>query len=541
MEQQLRQQIRKIIDICFRRKKLIGSCLLITASIGLGYYLNTPKVYESAATIIYERARINPTKMSPDVQTKTREMVNTLSQQVLSRSNLEEIIVQFDLYADARARMPIEDVIASMRSTDITIRQDKGGDTFKVTYRSKDPKKTMLVTNALAAKFIEENMRYREERATETSAYVKDELKMAKLALDEKESIMRDYKLQHYNEMADRLQINMARLTALQTQAQTAQTSIQDLERTKVMIQEQITMRKDALNQQAQQAQNAPQAIAAASAAPTTSPEVQELKRVQAELAGLRARYTDSHPEVKRLQGLVAYQEQKVASMPATAPPPAPVQQAPAASPRPVFDEKTIMADRQFAELTRQLSEIEFNITQLRRDQGSYRQEIDKYNKWVEMAPVREAEWSSLTRDYEQLSRHYQDLVARDLAAESAETLEKRQKGSQFKIIDPAHFPIKPAAPNFLIIMLLGLAGGLCVGGGLSLALEFTDTSFKDAGELETYLHAPLLCSIPIVSTANEKRKNRAIAIAWGLGFFIYIDILIVLIIVLWRKGTIIM
>ena len=89
------------------------------------------------------------------------------------------------------------------------------------------------------------------------------------------------------------------------------------------------------------------------------------------------------------------------------------------------------------------------------------KEQIEKYMTWIEAAPVREAEWTDLTRDYSQLSDHYSQLVEKNILANSAYSLETRQKGSQFKIIEPAHFPEKPFHPDFLQIMLMALGIGL--------------------------------------------------------------------------------
>ncbi len=101
-------------------------------------------------------------------------------------------------------------------------------------FKGHDPEKVIKVTNALASLFIEENLKYREERATETSKYTESELAMSKKVLDEKEQVMRDYKLKYFNEMPEQRQGNLTQLQALITQNQGIQNSIQDLERTKV-------------------------------------------------------------------------------------------------------------------------------------------------------------------------------------------------------------------------------------------------------------------------------------------------------------------
>ena len=105
-----------ILDILLRQKKIIGCSLIICTVAGLGVYLKTPKKYEATALIKYEQQRINPSAMSPDVKDQLKEIVGTVSQQITSRTSLEEIITRFDLYRNLREKLPMEDVVACVMS-----------------------------------------------------------------------------------------------------------------------------------------------------------------------------------------------------------------------------------------------------------------------------------------------------------------------------------------------------------------------------------------------------------------------------------------
>ena len=94
----------------------------------------------------------------------------------------------------------------------IEIIPSRQGDVFTVSYSGGDPEKVVRATNAIAAKFIEENLKYRQERATDTSSYTNQELQMAKKVMDEQDKAMRDYKLKNYNEMPEHREANMSRL-----------------------------------------------------------------------------------------------------------------------------------------------------------------------------------------------------------------------------------------------------------------------------------------------------------------------------------------
>ena len=534
MDEQQRQLLNKYIDLLLRKKKLIIFCLLISILGGLGVYLKTPKIYKTTALIMYQRQRINPAPISPDPTLRARQLqetINTVSQQVTSRTSLENIISQYDLYPNLRQHLPMEDVVATMRQNIEIQSNRREGDIFKVSFSGRAPKTVMLVTNAIAAKYIEENLRFREELASEVSSYTEDELKMAKEQLDKKEEIMRDYKLKYYNEMPQQLQINMNRLNALQEQYQNNQNNIQNLDQTKILIQEQISLRKNLFDRQNMPSDEGSAALQTDTQVLTGNTQ-EDIARVHLELESLQAKYTDQHPEVKRAKKLLQKLEttQAQQSIPADA---ESDQGAASAS-------QTLLLDPQLEQLVNQLKESELQVKVLTQEGKEIREQIKRYQKWVEITPIREAEWSALTRDYNQLQQHYEELVTRNLEAKSAETLERRQKGSQFKIIDPAHFPENPFKPDFRKIILIAAVLGIGLGGGIAFALEIMDSSLKDANEIEPYLEIPLVCSIPIIYTEEESKRKRIKTIAWAISYSAAIFSVSALILYLWRKGSII-
>ena len=511
MENQQRQQVKKYLDLLLQRWKLIVGCLLVAVTVGLALYLHMPKLYRSSVLLSYEQQQINPGRMAPEREgQRLRDTVSTLSELVMSRNNLEQLIVQFDLYPEVRQKLPIEDVIEAMRKN-ITITPSSRGDTFTVVFQGAQQDKVMKVTNALGAKFIEENLKYREERATETSKYTEDELNLAKVVLDKKEQAMRDYKLKYYNEMPEQRQSNLTRLSSLHEQYQGMQDSIQDLERTRVMAQEQIALRKRLGNALSGGGQADLANETQTSGRPVGKYEqLQQLKRY---LDGLLNKYTEKHPEVRRTRQLIAKLEADLKSAP-------PSEQSMNGSKDNGVRQSP--QDPEIQQLQFQVKQIDLNIKNLKKDQEKIKGEIGRYEKWIEATPIREAEWNALTRDYNELRRHYDYLVAQNLQAGSVEHLERKQKGSKFKIIDPARFPDKPFKPDFkkMLLLALGLGGG--VGVGLTFGLDFLDTSFKDVSDIESVLGVGVISSVPYIETRSETRKKRVFLILYGGGFILY-------------------
>jgi len=198
-------------------------------------------------------------------------------------------------------------------------------------------------------------------------------------------------------------------------------------------------------------------------------------------------------------------------------------------------------ADTIILQLETQYKNVMLNIKNLNSEKEQLKQAITEYEQWVSVAPDREAEWSALTREYGQLKKHYDFLFSQDLEAKSMLNLEKRQKGSQFKVVDSARYPEKPIKPDFVKIMGLAVIIGLGVGAGLTLMLDFFDGTLKDPDVLEAALGVPLIATIPNIETVTEQGKKK-----WQHYFTIIMVVFgYVLIIasfaVVWSKGYIIL
>jgi len=514
--------IYKYLNLLVRGHKLIIFCFLLAVTVALPYYINISDVYQSSASIIYQEHNINPSKFAPREGMRFAEMVNTVTQQVLSRKNLENIINNFNLYPNMQNALPMEDIMKRMREKDVEVNLDRGkGNVFSVSFKYKDPDTVKKVTNSLAAKFIEENLKMREQQAEERANYIEDELRMSKEKLHKKEAQMRDYKLKHYNEMPQQREANMNRLNALQEQLQAIQTNIADLEQTRLLISEQLQLRKRMLSEKAD----------AESLAAESDKEGDELanqlNQARNRYQELLARYTSEHPSVKRIKKRIRLLEAEVKG-----------HQGDQSGRAELPDAEA--RDSRIQELNLQMKEIDLDLKNLRKESTNIREQIKTYQKWIDAAPVREAEWAALTRDYDEVRKYHDELVSQSLAADAAESLEKRQQGSRFKIVDPAYLPNYPIKGSFLKILVVFAALGLAGGAGILVGFDFIDTSFKDRREIEEYLQMPVAAVLPLIRTESEIWRNKVKIVIWYFSFTLWLFALMGAALYLKNQGAII-
>jgi hypothetical protein len=144
------------------------------------------------------------------------------------------------------------------------------------------------------------------------------------------------------------------------------------------------------------------------------------------------------------------------------------------------------------------------------------------YQIRLENTPKREQEFQELSRDYESTKQLYESLGKRHEEAQLAESMEQRQKGEQFRILDPAVPSHIPAAPKHLRLLAMSLVLCLGLAGGALMLAEMLDTSFHSADELRAFSSVPVLVSVPRIVTEADRqslqRRFRLAAVAVMLG-----------------------
>src|SRR5205823_13901903 len=180
MADETRKDLDGVLAVWSRRKWL--AILAFAAPMAAAASLITflPNLYRSTATVLVDRQQIPETFVRSTVTSALETRLHTISQDILSRTRLEELIDRFRLYTELRKRVPFEDVIARMRS-DIKLDlksvdargQREATVAFTISYQGSNPGTVAEVTNTLASFYIEGNLKNRERQATNTAKFLK--------------------------------------------------------------------------------------------------------------------------------------------------------------------------------------------------------------------------------------------------------------------------------------------------------------------------------------------------------------------------------
>jgi succinoglycan biosynthesis transport protein ExoP len=481
----------------WRRRKWLAIIVFIAPVVaGTSLISFLPNVYRSTATVLVDRQQVPEAFVRSTVTSALETRLHTISQEVLSRGRLEHLIKRFGLYVELRKRAPLEDVIGRMRG-DIKL-EIKSAElrglrevtvAFTISYQGSNPATVADVTNTLASFYIEENTRARERQATGTAEFLKVQLTETKRRLDEQELRVSGFKRQHLGELPQQMEANLATLDRLHAQL-----------RQNADSQTRAAERRQSLSSQLAEAEALVSAIPnslVTPAGPIVPPAPAErLAQKKEELAKLRTQFNEKYPDVVHLSAEVAALERELAK--AQPAPSKPEQSGPAAPPTPYV-----------LRLKEALGETQTDLRVLKAEEGRLKESIALYQGRVDNVPRREQEFKELSRDYESTRDLYVSLLKRYEEAQLAESMEQRQKGEQFRVLDPAVANLQPAAPNRIKLFLMSLVAALGLTTGLVLLREHFDTSFHEVDELRSFSNVPVLVSIPRIVTANDLRRRR--------------------------------
>ena len=473
-------------DIAVRRKWLVLGSLVVALSVSWTLCLVLPKSYRSSTLILVENQKIPERYVQGMVEGSVQERLSLIQQQVMSRTLLSGVIEEFKLYPEEVRQQPLEAVIETMRKQ---IKVDiKGGgqarvEAFLISFAHEDPMIARNVTTKLASQFIEENLKIREQFVEGAADFLDHELAMAKTELERQEQQISEFKQKYMGQLPGQLEANLRALDRLQSESVTGQELLNTLH-------ERLALLEKAISQYKTTGMTVP-GLADGSEQRTSDTLLTRLKELERPLGALSAEYKDSYPDVIHMKQEIEQVKAQLAERQEL------TQEDKAKA---VGAESTSARrglDPYLDGLVKQRDEIGLEIRTLKERHRRIMAQMKEYENRVETAPAREQELTLLVRDYDNTQKNYQSLLDKRLNARVAENLEKRQKGEQFRVLDPANLPGTPEKPDRLRIMLVGLMLGCGVGYGGALAFEFLNPSFRRPEDAEEALGCPVLAAIP--------------------------------------------
>ena len=482
-----------MLEAAWRRRWLIVLPCVLCSIVAVVVARVLPDRYQSEALLQIVPQQVPEDYVRSAVAVRLDTRLAAIAQQILSRTQLERIIQEFNLYPEERRHLLMEDVVERMRTKHVIIGGRAGGriesNTFPVGFEDSNPKTAMQVAERLAGLFINANLQDRSVFADQTAQFLESQLDDTRRQLKEYEIKLEEFRRANPGRMPGEVQVNQQGLANAQTQLQTLQESINRDRDQQQMLQRLIADREASAVAAPEPSRAAEQGVA---------PVAKQLETERARLRSMQMKLKPAHPDIAIQQRIIRDLEQK-ASAEALQQPLSPTGEAPGGQ----------TTGTRTSELHAQLETLERRLGVKQEEERKLLGTIGTYRSRLESLPSTESRLTELMRDYTTLQGTYQGLLMKSQEAKVAANLEHRQIGEQFKILDPARMPQRAVSPNRPRIILLGSFFGLVLGLALGGLFEYRDKSLRSEEDVVIALALPVLALVPTMTTAVERQKQK--------------------------------
>lgn len=564
----MEEQSKDLADFINAIRRRRSAIVVIVATIFLISTLIAmllPSVYRSSATILIEEQDIPSDMVRAAVTSFAVQRIQTISQRVMTRSNLLDIIEKYKLYTRDKRTKTTEEIVDAMRQ-DIkleTINADvmdprsgaptKATIAFTLSFDGESPEQTQKVASELTNLFLNENLKARAQQAEDTYSFLKDEADKLEAQIAEYEKKLADFKKKNAGNLPELSQMNMQLMDRTESEVDDIGNQLRAAEERKFYLQAQLAQISPSGPTISSSGQLIPDPVSrlkalrsdyarALSLYSPDHPDVLRLKReiaaiegasgsvsmggeqakqltnLRAELATAREKYSEDHPDIIKLK-------KQIASLESTLPKAAHPEKAVAAQ----------MPDNPaYLNLQAQLQAAEADIKSLGTKREQLKAKLADYETRLTTAPQIEREYSSLTREHENALIKFRDIKAKQMEAEVSKQLEKESKGERFSLIDPPAFPEKPVSPNRPAILFLGFILSLGSGIGFAIVKDSVDNAVTSSKGVMALMGANPLGIIPYIANDQDRYLRQRTKRRWIIFFITSLVVGLLLIHFLW-------
>lgn len=477
-------------EILKRRIWLILGCALALLGVGISLTIVIPPRFESQTLVIVQQQKVPEDYVKPVVNEDLNARLASMKEQILSRSRLDPIIERYALFAGAKNTM--DDRVELTRRA-IAIKTIESGTNrvpgFSITYKARSARIAQQVCADITSLFVSESLNAREQSAEGTTTFLSQQLAEAKRNLDDQDAKLAAFQRKYLGRLPGQEQSNLNTLQSLTTQLDAATQALNRTQQDETFLAALV----------AQQTGDLPHVDPPSAGSPDAMET--ELKALRAQKQELEALYTSDHPDVISVSRKIADLENEIArtrSHPTTI----------------VTGESARPDPPQLQQTKAQLRALRQSISSQKQEQARIEQQVRLYQGRIESSPTIEAEYKQITRDHDTAVQFYNSLLTKMNDSSMATSLERRQQGEQFQVLDAANLPDAPSFPKPAVCAGGGFAAGLILGLLITALLEYRDTSVRTERDLLVFTNLPTLALIPFI---ESPRSNRVIARLWSM------------------------
>ncbi len=512
MSVEFRQRTAGEFVAMLKRRKWFILLPVVTMTVAIGYVVyKLPSVYESKTLLTVKPPTISDIVVKPLTDEDLSQRLQTINQEVLSRSSLEPMITKFDLFKIERNNgMDTAEIVDKMRKN-ITVEVEKSDNeklaAFRIAYRDREPNATRNVTSELAAKYVNAQVLASTQIAEKTREFIENELKTKKEVLDNLEKQRLEIMMQNVETLPESSQGLIAQLDGLRKREDTIAKEKETLTMEKGRLNDQISANNRQIRVYDEFGEKETKEAAELASRIEDTPAYAQLVQKRADLKGqldkLLKVFKEKHPDVVAKKDEIARIDEEIENLRKNTD--QRVKLASQSSSRKAdLQRKNIELENQ--RLQNQIELIDGQMRVKDQELGQNSGQITEIESKINQIPNVKVALEGLSTQYQSAKQAYDDLLKKSSDASMQFNREENAQGETIRVQDAANLPESPVAPKRALLTGFGAAIGLAIGLLLAAVFElpriFKIQNIEDA---KHYTGLPVLASVPPLLSGQEK------------------------------------
>jgi succinoglycan biosynthesis transport protein ExoP len=510
-----------------RRRMLLASIGLPIVVIAFALAIGLPDIYVGTGLITFSDATVSG-ELPTDKERATREKsymdqyVASLTEAVLSPKNLLRLIKDVpgvvpaggdteDALKEINRKTRVETVKMPVLDPDSS-REREIISAFTVQYGSRDPEMALKVSTWLTNGYLEVSRHNLLVRANAAAQFYDIQAEQYRKQIADLESKLAAFKAKNFGNLPELTDLNLNLMDRNQRDLDDVSSQVRTLQQEKVFLTQQLEQAKNAgtdegMLQQLQQEynkklatydENHPDMIAlrqqidalkAGGGAVDSLSLPAQLRAQKQILAQARQRYSEDHPDVKRIERQIKTLETRIAAGETNA--------------------GNEIGSPAVVQLKTQINALDTQLAGLDRRQAELRVKLEEMQHRVEATPQTEREYKTLTRDLELAHAKYDEINKSMMDSEVTSAAITSGRSDELSLVQAPSLPAKPAKPKRIAIAAIGLMLAILLSMTAVVVAESVDQTVRGSRDVRRVLDLSPLGVIPEIQDAVAARRAR--------------------------------
>lgn len=449
-----------------------------------------PDDYQASARIYVDTQSIlKPLMSGMTTAPNVEQQVTIMSRTLISRPNVERVMRMVDLDIKAKTVKDHEQFVNELMSQ-IKIGTTGRDNLFTINYSNDNPKLAKDVVQSLLTIFVEGSLGDKKQDSASALRFIDEQIKAYEAKLVVAESALTVFKQKNFGLMPRQGGDYVTKLSEATDSLNQARLELREAEQARDAIKKQFSD-----DEPVPTVEQGPSSV--------VNPEIDaRIQTLNKNLDALRLNFTDQHPDILSTKRLIAQLEERKKEE---------------AKLRKHSADPGINYSPMLQQLNIALTEAEARVASMRARVAEYSSRFDRLKSLSNAVPEVEADLSQLNRDYQVNKSNYEKLLERRETAKMSGEMSSTTDLMTFRIIDPPTVPQIPAGPDRLKLFSLVFLGALVAGIGVAFMMSQIRPTFHSQSSLREVAGRPILGTVAMIWTDQEKIKRKRRLYAFGL------------------------